>query len=618
MGDTFDFEFIRHLVKQAFHILNHEYFRAKLVNLDRVPAKTPGRPRIFFSNHSGMAFPWDAIVFNTLFWESRGLANEDLPRPLVAPMLLESKLMSPFMIENLWQRGGCLAASMENFEILMHEGKDVVMYPEGVPGIGKGFDKRYQIQKFSTSFLRMATEFNAELIPFHTVNAEYLHPYSYKSDRLNRFVQKLGVPFLPLSPLTALVPLFPWMFYFSLPANLHFVFADPIQPSDLTSKSHQELKRSDYIRMRDDIHSDFQKGINIHVEEFGQDPFRLGEFMEQLLSNPERALFTLPTGWPILITGLQKLYDDGLKKELKYTMDEFISLAARATDGLSFSLPMSWPVVFGLKGFSVDIMRQIGHFMEEELAMATPEPLPEKPTPAEPSAKEAATAENLNEEASYAEAIQLLDDFEANAKNLDRATNILLPLTRGKNPGRAFGLLCQAQYWRGMEATANKISIYEKGIEFGEAGVERDPGSVESHFWLAVNYGLLGETRGILESLFLVKPIEAHLHKAIELDESYFFGGPHRALGWVLHKLPPWPLSHGSNQEALEHMERAIELGANFPINLLYAAHICVSLKDKKKAREYCDQLLGMEINPRHSREETRYRQEALAMIAKI
>ncbi|MBX7088707.1 MAG: hypothetical protein K1X70_19895, partial [Leptospirales bacterium] len=93
---------------------------------------------------------------------------------------------------------------------------------------------------------------------------------------------------------------------------------------------------------------------------------------------------------------------------------------------------------------------------------------------------------------------------------------------------------------------------------------------------------------------------------------------PHRALGWVLHKLPPWPLSHGSNQEALEHMERAIELGANFPINLLYAAHICVSLKDKKKAREYCDQLLGMEINPRHSREETRYRQEALAMIAKI
>ncbi len=612
MGESFDFEFIRHMVQQAFRLLNQDYFRAQLVNLQKVPEKQTGRPRIFFSNHSGMAFPWDAIVFNTMYWESRGMKDEDLPRPLVAPMLMQNKFMSPYMIDDLWARGGCLEASLENFEILMHEGRDVVMYPEGVPGIGKGFDRRYQIQKFSTSFLRMAMQYDAELIPFHTINAEFLHPYSYRNDRLNRFVQKLGIPFLPLSPLTALIPVFPWMFYFSLPANIHYVFADPIRPSDLTGKSYESLRRSDYIRMRDDIHSEFQKGINVHVEQFGQDPFRILEFAEKLLSDPQKGLFLLPSGWPILMTGLQKLYDDGIKKQLTYTYDEFIALAARALDGLSFSLPFSWPLVFGMKGMAVDLVKTVGHFIEEEFGGHPAAGLHGVHGTPAPEAASGAVVDTLEE------ALRLLEEHELDPANLSRAESILLSHTKGPSAARAFGLLAEVQYWRGMESSGDKSLIYEKGVAYGEKGVAADPECVEANFWLAVNYGLLGEARGILDSLFLVKPIEKHLQKCMELDERYFLGGPHRALGWVLHKLPPWPLSHGDNRGALEHLEKALEAGPDFPLNHLYAAHICVSLKEFAKAKKHAEAIVNAPLSPVHAREEGRYREEARELLAKL
>lgn len=67
------------------------------------------------------------------------------------------------------------------------------------------------------------------LFPVRTINAEYLHPFSYRSDTLNRLVQKLGVPFLPF-PLTALVPVFPWMFYF-LSARQHTLCVWKANPS---------------------------------------------------------------------------------------------------------------------------------------------------------------------------------------------------------------------------------------------------------------------------------------------------------------------------------------------------------------------------------------------------
>ncbi|MCB1193872.1 MAG: 1-acyl-sn-glycerol-3-phosphate acyltransferase [Leptospiraceae bacterium] len=363
-----DFKLNRYLTEQFISVVNHSYFRTELIHTEKVPPKKHGKPRIFFSNHSGMSFPWDAIVFSSHYWEHNNFQADKFIRPLAAPMLSESKWMSPYMIDNFWRRGGALDATMENFEYLMEKGEDVLIYPEGVPGIGKGFDRKYQIQNFSTSFLRMAVHYDADLIPIYTINAEYCHPYSYKNDRLNRFVQRLGVPFLPLSPITALVGVLPWAFYFSLPAKIHFVFGDPIAPQNFVGgKEEHRIRRKDYIHYRDEIHWDFQKNITKYVEEFGEDPYQFEELKEILFNNIEKSLYILPFGWPVVLTSLVKEYDMGLMPELQYTIEEFIRLSFKHPEGFSFTLPFGWSMVWSQKKLATDVLKTFIHFIEEEL-----------------------------------------------------------------------------------------------------------------------------------------------------------------------------------------------------------------------------------------------------------
>ncbi|MBI3394274.1 MAG: glycerol acyltransferase, partial [Spirochaetia bacterium] len=299
----FDPEFTRRMAEGPLRLLNHAYFRAKIVGLDNVPDRAPGdNPRIFYSNHSGMSFPWDAMVFATYYWEQKGFKPGAALRALVAPMLSATKVMNPFMIDNMWKRCGGVDATLVNFQALMEEkAHDVLIYPEGVPGIGKGFDRRYQIQQFSTSFLRMAVKNKADVVPFYTINAEYTHPFSYRNDTLNSWVQKLGIPFLPLSPLTALVPSLPYLFYFGLPARMTFIVDKPISVwKEFQGRDPDSIKRNEFTAMRDQLTSDFQAKITHYAKEHGEDPFDLPGLVNEIKDRWNQLPFLLPSGWPLL------------------------------------------------------------------------------------------------------------------------------------------------------------------------------------------------------------------------------------------------------------------------------------------------------------------------------
>ena len=72
---------------------------------------------------------------------------------------------------------------------------DVLIYPEGVPGIAKGFNRKYELQRFSSSIVRMAVKHKTDIIPVATVNAEYINPLSFSFDGVNRIVKKLAFHF---------------------------------------------------------------------------------------------------------------------------------------------------------------------------------------------------------------------------------------------------------------------------------------------------------------------------------------------------------------------------------------------------------------------------------------
>lgn len=225
----------------------------------------------------------------------------------------------------------------------------------------------------------------------------------------------------------------------------------------------------------------------------------------------------------------------------------------------------------------------------------------------------------MKNQKTYDETINLIKLREQKASNLKDAEATLLKLLK-KDPGCAwaYGLLSQICYWRGEVEKSDLLEIYEKGVEYGETGVEVDEDSLESNFWLAVNYGLVGREKGMLYAMRLIDPIEKHTRKALEIDESYFYGAPARVLGRLYNQLPGWPISKGDNKKALEFMLKALKHGPKFYLNHIYVADVYSALKNKDKAREHLQWVINATLSPNHEKEDTRDKQVAKDLLKSL
>ena len=213
--EHYDPVFLRNLIDQVMAVVDETYFRSRFVGFSELPQRNnPKRPLIYAGNHTGMSFPWDAMIFVGGFFKKHGYDTSKSLRALTAPMLSKTALMNPFLMKDVWKKAGGIDANTLNFETMMeYQDSDLLIYPEGVPGIGKGFNKRYQLQRFSTSFLRMSIKYKTDIIPFATINGEYINPYSYflslvkqtgQQDRNSIFSYRYIDPLITVSTLVVL------------------------------------------------------------------------------------------------------------------------------------------------------------------------------------------------------------------------------------------------------------------------------------------------------------------------------------------------------------------------------------------------------------------------------
>ncbi len=301
--DHFDTEYCRALVEHALHIPMDIFFRTEKIGFekDQMERNNPDHPVIVISNHSGMAFPWDGVTYMGYSLREKNYESNEVPRPLVAPTLSRTKLMNPFMIHHFWKRCSGVDATYKNFETMMHyPHANVMVFPEGVPGIGKGFNNKYKLQRFATSFVRMSLKYKTDVVPFTTINGEYLNPYTYSFQWINKLVQKIGIPFLPMGIHTPLLLLLPWMFYFSMPAKMTFVRGKRIRPSDWVDKPYGELTQDDINEVRDKIRESMQQDMDENVATYGKHPYRRKELYATIWKNMKYFPFMFPIAWPLL------------------------------------------------------------------------------------------------------------------------------------------------------------------------------------------------------------------------------------------------------------------------------------------------------------------------------
>lgn len=355
--EYFDMEYVLSLEENLFDVVNDHYFRAQFIGFEDYPERNdPNRPLIFISNHSGMAFPWDAMVFGAGLLKKNGYDMKKSARGLSHPMLSETTLMNPFLISNFWKRVGGIDATSLNFETVMQFNEtNILIYPEGVPGIGKGFNNKYKLQRFATSFVRMSIKYRTDVVPILTVNGEYINPYSYKWGPINRLAQMLGVPFLPLSILTPFVLIFPWLFYFAFPANLIYVLGHRISPYKMTDKPFEEMTAADFEHIAQRVRQAMQKDLDEAVAQYGQDPYSWSDWLKINFMNLTKLPFFFSPGWPLLFAEHERLYTRYKKTGERFKMTfgplSLFRILLKNPFVLSFFIPLLGWIPIILKGY---------------------------------------------------------------------------------------------------------------------------------------------------------------------------------------------------------------------------------------------------------------------------
>lgn len=345
--DYFDDNYSKSLDRNIFQFIDQLYFRCEYHGFETLPKRNnPPVPLIFVGNHSGMTFPWDGIIFMAGYFRKTGYVLRDSLRAIIAPQLAKMRIMNAFLVPKLWLRAGGIPASTLNFETMMqYEKTNLFVYPEGVPGIGKGFNNKYKIQRFAISFIRMSVKYKTDIFPIACVNGEYINPYSYSFDFINRFTDKyLKFPFLPISWMLLLLPIFPWLFYFAFPAKLIYVKGKTIKPYEFTNKKFEDITIEEFQQIRDTVQHEMQQQLNEAVSKYEKgSPFKLFEYLKNIVKHPRKLMFTFAPAWPLLFDEHERQYNNAPDKanfKMEFTYFSLLLALIKNPKAWAFFIPI--------------------------------------------------------------------------------------------------------------------------------------------------------------------------------------------------------------------------------------------------------------------------------------
>ena len=172
----------------------------------------------------------------------------------------------------------------------------------------------------------------------------------------------------------------------------------------------------------------------------------------------------------------------------------------------------------------------------------------------------------------------------------------------------------QAQLERDRQ---HRLRLFERSVASADRALMLNPEDVRGLFWKAASMGKMAEDGGVLNALKMLRPMEELLLKVVTLDEKYENAGAHRALGRMYHKLPGFPISFGSNQKALQHLQRAHELFPRDVITRAFFAELLFDVGRTEEARRHASFVLATPIADEDALEYAEYVSIALAVVEK-
>ena len=105
-----------------------------------------------------------------------------------------------------------------------------------------------------------------------------------------------------------------------------------------------------------------------------------------------------------------------------------------------------------------------------------------------------------------------------------------------------------------------KPAAYEQGRQAARRAAEAAPGNARARFWYATNAGRLGQTKGVVRSLFLLPEVRKGMETALELDPR--FPPAYALAGTVYYEVPG--LLGGDLEKSEALFRRGLEVDPRF------------------------------------------------------
>jgi 1-acyl-sn-glycerol-3-phosphate acyltransferase len=218
-------------------IVTH-HFRAEINVLHGLP---DNHSLIVAMNHAGMCFPWD---FVSLAWLLSNTQQGQV-QPFAHPLFFDHPWLKWWLPEGWAQVLGGVRADRSSLETALAQPTVLLYAPESWRGLSKGWQHRYQLASFDSSFVRLSLRHKIPILPIVCIGSEGLHPFAAN---INWLAERVNLPMFPLSPLIPIFLLFPSMGVWAMGHKLQY-HTQPLwcpwedlpadQPTPSTTTIHQ-------------------------------------------------------------------------------------------------------------------------------------------------------------------------------------------------------------------------------------------------------------------------------------------------------------------------------------------------------------------------------------------
>ena len=162
--------------------LYDSYFRVSSFGAEHIPQRGAA---ILIANHAG-TLPFDAAML------CMDVFRQTAP-PRMLRCIADRFLPQLPMAGTLLSRMGVVAGTTGNVRHLLEAGELCLVFPEGLPAIGKPLRERYALREFRVGFAELALRYSVPVVPVAVIGSEEQWP------QLGRLpVHAFGLPYLPI------------------------------------------------------------------------------------------------------------------------------------------------------------------------------------------------------------------------------------------------------------------------------------------------------------------------------------------------------------------------------------------------------------------------------------